>query len=366
MKVFFDGLDIRTSAFDFFEELKINSFAVERKSPFLNSSRYCFPYPFLPFFNFVYYPKNFLKKNSIDLIYAFKVFPLNDFPWIADVEEFHYWSAFYSFFSGQNFFSSVMNSVGRKLVSKAFNSFNCRALLPWTQYSKKSILFFAGNHLKEKTRVIYPSMKPSTVKKKTNKEKISLLFTATNPVFKGTNFVFSAFNMLKKKYDVELNCFGNFSAETKKRFPEINFGFVSGKEFREKVMPENDILLMPSLIESFGLTAVEAFSCSVPVVSSDIMGLNEINEENRTGFKVNFPEEYHKKIFLNPYYFFGESKKLDSEKIAVQLAEKTALLIEDSSLRKKFGRNAFRDTEKGRFSFNERKKAMKEIFNDFF
>ncbi|MFH1663962.1 MAG: glycosyltransferase, partial [archaeon] len=189
---------------------------------------------------------------------------------------------------------------------------------------------------------------------------------ATNPVYKGTDFVFSAFKELKKKYDVELNCFGNFSEETKKQFPEINFGFVSGQQFSEKVLPANDILLMPSLIESFGFTALEAFSNSIPVISSDIMALPEINQNNKTGYLINFPKEYHKKIFSNPYFFSHKAKKLNKNTIVSQLIEKTGLLIEDSSLRKKFGKNAFNEVSKGKFSLRNRQNKLKEIFPDLF
>jgi len=363
MKVFFDGLDIHELGYGFFDS-KLNSFQLERKKPFLNSSRYCLPYPFLPFFNFVYYPKPLIEKNNIDLIYAFKVFPLNKIPWVLDVEEFHYLNAFFSYFNKETFFSSKMASLGLNIMRKGLNSDYCKKIIPLSNYAKKTVLAFGGENLEKKTKVCFPAFKPVKDNSKKEKNKISLLFVATNPVYKGTEFVFSAFNEPKKKYDVELNCYGNFSEKTKKAFPEINFGLVSSKDFSDKVLPENDILLMPSLLESFGFTALQAFSNSMPVISSDIMALPEINQENKTGFLINFPQEYHQKIFLNPYYFFHEKKKLKKEKIVSQLTEKTALLIEDSSLRKKFGRNAFKEVSEGKFSFKNKEKTLKEIFSE--
>jgi len=360
MAIFFDGLDIRTSLFYFLKDSGKAVFASKREKPFLNPERYCLPYPFLPFLNFVYYPKKLIKENSIDLIYAFKIFPLNKISWIADVEGFHYLNSFYSYFNKESFFSNKMNSLGKSIIKKGLSSDYCKTIVPWSNYSKKTISVFGGKKLEEKIRVCYPAVKPS-VKKRKEKEKISLLFVATNPVYKGTEFVFSAFRELRKKFDVELNCFGNFSEKTKKEFPEINFDFVSEKDFSEKVLPENDILLMPSLLESFGFTALQAFSNSVPIISSDIMALPEINSDNKTGFLINFPKTYHEKIFSNPYYFFRESKKLDKKQIVSQLTEKTSLLIEDSSLRKKFGRNALNETIKGKFSLKQREKTLLEI-----
>ena len=45
-----------------------------------------------------------------------------------------------------------------------------------------------------------------------------------------------------------------------------------------------DLFLMPSEKESFGLAALEAMACEVPVISSNAGGLPEINIDGQTGF----------------------------------------------------------------------------------
>jgi N-acetyl-alpha-D-glucosaminyl L-malate synthase BshA len=45
-----------------------------------------------------------------------------------------------------------------------------------------------------------------------------------------------------------------------------------------------DLFLLPSAQESFGLAALEAMACEVPVVASDVGGLPEIIEDGVTGF----------------------------------------------------------------------------------
>ena len=49
-----------------------------------------------------------------------------------------------------------------------------------------------------------------------------------------------------------------------------------------------DIACIPSILdsESFGVSAVEAMSCSVPVVVSDVDGLKEVVDDGVTGFVV--------------------------------------------------------------------------------
>jgi len=47
-----------------------------------------------------------------------------------------------------------------------------------------------------------------------------------------------------------------------------------------------DVLLMPSRSESFGLAALEAQACSVPVVAASVGGLRHVVEDGVTGFLV--------------------------------------------------------------------------------
>ncbi|TAF34655.1 MAG: N-acetyl-alpha-D-glucosaminyl L-malate synthase BshA [Cytophagales bacterium] len=52
----------------------------------------------------------------------------------------------------------------------------------------------------------------------------------------------------------------------------------------EEVLSVSDLFLMPSEKESFGLAALEAMACEVPVVSSNAGGIPELNIHGKTGF----------------------------------------------------------------------------------
>ncbi|TAE69876.1 MAG: N-acetyl-alpha-D-glucosaminyl L-malate synthase BshA [Bacteroidetes bacterium] len=52
----------------------------------------------------------------------------------------------------------------------------------------------------------------------------------------------------------------------------------------EEVLSIADLFLMPSESESFGLSALEAMACEVPVISSDAGGIPELNLNGITGF----------------------------------------------------------------------------------
>ncbi|SEN70820.1 N-acetyl-alpha-D-glucosaminyl L-malate synthase BshA [bacterium A37T11] len=52
----------------------------------------------------------------------------------------------------------------------------------------------------------------------------------------------------------------------------------------EEILSVSDLFLMPSESESFGLAALEAMACKVPVISSNAGGLPELNVDGVTGF----------------------------------------------------------------------------------
>ncbi len=65
-------------------------------------------------------------------------------------------------------------------------------------------------------------------------------------------------------------------------FDDIRF---LGKQTRlPEILSAADLMLMPSQSESFGLSALEAMSCSVPVVSSSTGGLPELVVHGETGY----------------------------------------------------------------------------------
>ena len=60
--------------------------------------------------------------------------------------------------------------------------------------------------------------------------------------------------------------------------------FLGKQEAVEEILSVSDLFLMPSASESFGLAALEAMACKVPVVSSNTGGLPELNIDGVTGF----------------------------------------------------------------------------------
>jgi N-acetyl-alpha-D-glucosaminyl L-malate synthase BshA len=60
--------------------------------------------------------------------------------------------------------------------------------------------------------------------------------------------------------------------------------FLGKQEGLVEILTSSDLFLIPSQSESFGLAALEAMACGLPVVSSSVGGLPELVKHNETGF----------------------------------------------------------------------------------
>lgn len=63
-----------------------------------------------------------------------------------------------------------------------------------------------------------------------------------------------------------------------------NIRFLGRQDAVEELLAVSDLFIMPSGSESFGLAALEAMACQVPVISSNVGGVPEINIQGVTGY----------------------------------------------------------------------------------
>ena len=115
---------------------------------------------------------------------------------------------------------------------------------------------------------------------------------ATTDMVKGFDKLLSALQYLEKSGrvdDIQLVVFGADEAELKMdlNIPIHYVGYVS--ETGELVSLYNmaDVMVVPSLSETFGQTASEALSCGIPVVAFRCTGLVDIVDHKKNGYLAN-------------------------------------------------------------------------------
>jgi D-inositol-3-phosphate glycosyltransferase len=98
-----------------------------------------------------------------------------------------------------------------------------------------------------------------------------------------------------------------------------------------------DICVVPSYYESFGLVAVEAMACGVPVIASRVGGLKETVRDGQTGYLV---------PWLCPEPF----------------AERLELLLSNETLRRSLGREARSAAQ--RYHWSEVAARVEDVYHD--
>lgn len=189
-----------------------------------------------------------------------------------------------------------------------------------------------------------PGMRPADCAKRKNKRvmvHISNLRAVKRPLD-----VIRIFNaMLEKKktsLDFELRIIGEgpLQYEMMNLVKELgidgNVCFMGVRSDIGRVIACADLMLLPSQEESFGLAALEAMACGVPVIASKVGGLPEVIDDSRSGF-----------LF--------ELGNID------EAAEKAVRLVEDQELYNYFRRQALQDaTEK--FNMDKIVKQYEELY----
>lgn len=90
--------------------------------------------------------------------------------------------------------------------------------------------------------------------------------------------------------------------------------FLGKQDAIEEILSVSDLFLMPSSSESFGLAALEAMACGVPVISSNTGGLPELNVNGVTGFLDNVGDV--DEMSKNAIYILEDCDRLDQFKKA--------------------------------------------------
>lgn len=117
-------------------------------------------------------------------------------------------------------------------------------------------------------------------------DKNLILFGAMNSIKdkrKGFQYLKSAINVLSEDLDFEAIVFGNSGKDRQLNIP-INYIGNVPDNILPKLYSAADVMVVPSIQESFGQTASESMSCGTPVVCFRTTGLKDIVNHKTNGY----------------------------------------------------------------------------------
>ncbi len=122
-----------------------------------------------------------------------------------------------------------------------------------------------------------------------NGEKL-LIHVSNFRAVKNTPDVVRAFALLRKKMPVRLLMVGDGPELPTARAVAKELGvtddtlFLGNQQGVENILAMSDLFVLPSAHESFGLSALEAMSCGLPVLATEIGGLAEVVSHGVDGY----------------------------------------------------------------------------------
>jgi len=305
---------------------------------------------------------------NFDLVFAMQQLIFDDVPWVVDFE----------FVNALVGYGNIRTC--KKEVEKTLRSQFCKKILPWSDWSKKTMeCSLDCKYLEEKIEKVNLAVKRKSLPQKKDTGRVRLLFVgSTNPPnshnfeLKGGIEAIEAFVKLSERYDcLDLVVRSWVPKEILSRYSQIaNLRFcctpLSSSALAD-LYASSDIFLFPSHT-NLGMAILEAMSYELPVVSLDVYDIPEAVQDMKTGLLL----EPSKDV---PYYTWnGSPNHFDKRfwsaigrsksSLVSKLVEAVSLLIENDSLRRNMGVEGKRQVEDGVFSLEHRNRKIRKIFEE--
>lgn len=183
-----------------------------------------------------------------------------------------------------NFYNSKPNTVQKfitiKLLEKTFGitfmSYACRR-----HFEKVWPITLDANF----SPVIYPIVAPKFSIKTAPKKKI--LFIGLNSSMKGIRYFETLASRYAKSQNLKFLAVTNGSEYAAENYQVISS--IHRTKLLDEVLPKFDVLVVPSLYDSFNMTIFEGISRGIPIVAIENYASDELITNNQTGRVVSHP-----------------------------------------------------------------------------
>lgn len=307
---------------------------------------------------------NIRKMNKLsekaDYIYTrwdIPLFPQR--PFVIELDN-PYVLTFYNYFAFKLF---------KPIIKRFLGSKKCKKIVCISEACKKTFLEEMGQRFENKTTVLYPRIKDTTLRTQKGSTIIKFIFIWLHPRLKGLYEVLEAFHSIKSdKISLELIWFKNELLEKQyKNDKRIQFLWqIPRKDILNTYLPGADIIVFPSFFESFGIVALEWISCGLWIITTNVFALPEVCKDG-----------YNGKIIKNPYlkenkFWFVDITKmtmtsfnkkfLENKKPNEKMIKELKTAIEEWIKNHKIWQENSRKLYDNVFSKSAREKSFLEIF----
>lgn len=222
-------------------------------------------------------------------------------------------------------------------------------------------------------KLLYPSVNAGNAAKQNNAQgaPVTLLAVGYGSMVKGYDVLYRVYETLKTRYNIRLIVAGAFGHNfqwypeiTKEAYdnagfdkikqafeadPNVTFGPVKRAELLSTVYPQADIYVHFCRMETFGYSIIEAMSCGLPVVASNVRAIPEMVLDGKTGFLVNdFADDFNSQAWADKSYNEG--------------LEAISKLIEQPELRKQMGDAGLKHAQQN-FSLEKKRQTLEQEYD---
>jgi glycosyltransferase involved in cell wall biosynthesis len=266
-------------------------------------------------------------------------------------------------------------NIYRKFVSKVLSSKNCKKIVPYCGASERTLLnYLDSRKFRDKVQVVHLAVRPKHFEKKYTNDVVRFLFLGTvnygeDPgtfTVKGGKETLEAFGKLNEIYgqQIELLMRCRVPSDAKAKYRRIvslnNVKIIesplSSDEFA-RLVQATDIYMHPGHITP-AMAFLDAMSYELPIIATDVFSSSEMVSDGLNGFLVKAPFKVDN--------FVAQWSRIDSvnQQMIDEIVAKARILIDDSNLRRRMGREGRKRVEYGEFSIGERNRKLKRIFDE--
>jgi glycosyltransferase involved in cell wall biosynthesis len=263
-------------------------------------------------------------------------------------------------------------------ISRMFRRENFKKLIFWSEAARRTLTEYAGIDdpiVASKATVVYPAVRSvDDTFVRFDDRPATFLFSGDFFRKGGVNVV-DAFERLHRGHRTSrlvLCCAeADFRSPNEglrdeyldkvRRHPGVEWlGRISRERMLTEVLPSSDVYLLPTYVETFGMSILEAMAFGVPVIATNHFAIPEMIEDETSGLLIDSSRWDCEALFRG--YTVDRIPSDFRDHLTNQLFLMMERLVEDVALRKRLGTAAVA-TARSKFSFAHRNARMLEIYN---